>query len=358
MHQLLPATAASAGQTPWQSEAWAISRSPEIAVGLEDRTVCIPDPADPTKKICDYEQYPVIWKNVSTKPAAVRLGTMPGRAFGINDAGTLAVGVSGDGVGAIWSSDSNWTAASRIYVPSSVNLADARTPFPDGHFQKDPAKITYEGTAWDVNDGGIVVGTLTTIDQEALAQCSATDVRPCVPDVSYSRSYIYMSGSGTFKVLPTPAGHKETSAYAVSDTTGGNVYVAGWTGWRTEDRSTEINRAIRWTVDASAGTSNNEEVLIEQAWAEGVTQDGLVAGTHNSEPNRRGNIIQTATLWSATAGYIPLKPSGGSDSTSRAMAGRCPGSGGPIYVVGEANVSGAWIAARWTIQCSTVSPSP
>jgi hypothetical protein len=44
-------------------------------------------------------------------------------------------------------------------------------------------------------------------------------------------------------------------------------------------------------------------------------------------------------------GYVTLKPpKGGSDSTSRGMAGM-----GPIYVVGEANVKGAWRAARWVI---------
>lgn len=145
----------------------------------------------------------------------------------------------------------------------------------------------------------------------------------------------------------------------MSNTVDGKVHVAGWTGSRTGNGVTEVSLAIRWTVGATSGDFSAEDVLVEQAWAEGVTQDGLVAGTHNSEPNRRGNIIQTATLWNESVGYIPLKPAGGSDSTSRAMAGRCGvGSNGPIYVVGEANVSGAWTAARWEIQCSTASPGP
>jgi hypothetical protein len=245
----------------------------------------------------------------------------------------------------------------KIYVPS--NIDDPSVLFPDGHFQSS-AKIKYDGVAWDVNNDGIVVGTFNTTDKEAEANCLATDIRPCVPDVSFSRSYIYISSSGTFKVLPTPAAYKETSAYAVSDTTvGGKVYVAGWTGWRTWDQATEINQGIRWLVDASTGSSTHEDVLIEQAWAQGITQDGFVAGTHNSARNRSGSITQTATLWNEAVGYIPLKPPGGSDSASRAMAGRCLGSAiGPIYVVGAANVSGAWTAARWAIQCSTASPGP
>ncbi len=352
MHRLDPATVG------YEAEAHAInslSSGTETAVGFEWTEVCPPDPT----ANCDSYQNPVVWTgNLSASPTA---STLPcatnGAAFGINDDGNAAVGVCGDGVGAIWSSASAWAAAAtEIHVPASVKIADASVPFPDGHFQTDSTQIRYEGTAWDVSNNGIVVGTLVTIDTEAEANCLNTDVRPCQPDVSYSRSYIYISSSGTFAVLPTPESYKETSAYAVSNTTAGTIFVAGWTGWRTGDRSTEISQAIRWTVDASTGESTVEDLLTEQAWAEGVTQDGLVAGTHNSGPNRRGNITQTATLWNESVGYIPLKPPGGSDSTSRAMAGQCLGSTGPIYVVGEANVSGAWTAARWEIQCSTASP--
>ena len=357
MQQLLPATQAPSGEGPWESEAWAIGDALPTAVGLEHRTVCTPDPDDPTSKVCDYDQYPIIWQNAGATPAAVRLGIGPGRAFGINDSATAAVGVSGGGVGAIWWAPAWGAAATNIFVPPEVNAADAYVQFPDGHTQAS-GNLRYEGTAFDVNDSGIVVGTLTTIDKIAEAKCLATEARPCVPDVSFSRSYVYLSGPGIFKVLPTPTGSRETSAYAVSNITDtGKVYVAGWTGWRTSDRTTEINKGMRWTVDAATGDSVVEEVLTGQAWAEGVTQDGFVAGTHNSSPSRRGNIVQTATLWNPAVGYIPLKPSGGSDSASRAMAGRCLGTAiGPIYVVGVANVSGAWTAARWEIQCSTASP--
>jgi len=356
MHRLMPAT------DGYATEARAISSpssNSETAVGFESKRVCTPDPTptDPKHQTCTSYQNPVIWTgDLSASPGPSRLAcTTNGVAFGINDAGTKAVGVCEDGVGAIWSSASAWVGpATEIYVPESVKSADADLPFPDGHVPG--GDITYQGVALDINDDGIVIGILTTIDQQALDACLATDVRPCAVDVSYSRSYIY--SSGTFRVLPTPGGYAETSAYAVSNTTDGKVYVAGWTGSRTGDGLTEISQAIRWTVGATSGDSSAEDVLLEQAWAEGVTQDGLVAGTHNSEPNRRGNIIQTATLWNESVGYMPLKPPGGSDSTSRAMAGRCVGSSGPIYVVGEANVSGAWTAARWEIKCSTASPSP
>ena len=50
-------------------------------------------------------------------------------------------------------------------------------------------------------------------------------------------------------------------------------------------------------------------------------------------------------LFQESVGYIALRPpKGGSDSASRAMTGVSP-----IYVVGEANVKGAWRAALWTI---------
>ena len=80
-----------------------------------------------------------------------------------------------------------------------------------------------------------------------------------------------------------------------------------------------------------------------------VDDQGFIAGTKNSTPDRRGNVIQTAMLWKQSVGYIPLKPpKGGSDSASRSMA-VAPG-GATIYVVGVTNASGSWTAARWVVK--------
>lgn len=351
MHQLYPATEAPAGEPPWESEAWAISDGPtETVVGLEDRTVCVTDPEDETHKTCDYEQYPLVWEDPGTSADAVRIDASSGRAFGINDAGDLAVGSCGGGLGAIWSrSNGSW---SRVNIQTGAfPAADLEPSYPDGH-DLTGHQIKIVGTAFDVNAEGIVVGSVTWIDQTAEDECQQTDVRPCAEDITYSRAYVYFAraaygvSSGTGRVLLTPSGQSDNDAFAVSNVAAGGTvfYVAGSTRVNPDDT---WGNGIRWTVslDGQGGQDVEAEVLGGHAWSQGVNEQGDVAGTTNSRTDRRGNVIQTATLFQASVGYIALKaPKGGSDSTSRSMAGV-----GPIHVVGEANVKGAWRAARWTI---------
>jgi hypothetical protein len=351
MHQLHPATEAPAGEPPWESEAWAISDEPtETVVGLEDRTVCIADPADETQKTCSYQHYPLVWEDAGTSSIAVRLDAAPGRAFAINDVGDLAVGSCGGGVGAIWSrSGVGW---SRVNIQTAAFPAAELVPsFPDGHDLTDH-QIKIIGSAYDVSADGVVVGTMTWIDRTAEEACQQSDVRPCAEDVAYSRAYVYFArdasgvSAGIGRVLPTPTGHSDNSAYAVSrlDSTGTVFYAAGATRVNPDDN---WGKGIRWTIslDGHGEQAVESDVLEQQAWSQGVNEQGDVAGTTNSKIDRRGNIIQTATLFQQPVGYIALRPpKGGSDSTSRAMTGM-----GPIYVVGEANVKGAWRAALWTI---------
>ena len=351
MRRLLPATEVPAGEIPWDSEAWAISNeATETVVGLEERTVCIPDPNDDTQRICDYEQYPLVWKDPASSVVAERIDASSGRAFGINGSGDLAVGWCGGGIGAVWSrSGGGW---SRTTIQSGAFPAEDLVPsFPDGHDLTGHV-IEFSGTAFDVNDEGVVVGSLTWIDRTAEAACLATDVRPCAEDVAYSRAFIYFAkagygpGSGTGRVLPSPSGHTESSAYAVSDLVSSDTafYVAGSTRVHPDD---DWGNGIRWTVslDGQGVQAVELDVLEQQAWSQGVNEAGHVAGTTNSKTSRRGNVVQTATLFQQSVGYVSLTPpKGGSDSASRAMAGV-----GPIYVVGSANVKGAWQAARWTI---------
>ena len=351
MSQLYPATEAPTDETPWDSEAWAISNeATETVVGLEDRTVCVPDPADETQQICDYQQYPLLWDDLGTDPVAVRLDASSGRASGINDAGNLAVGACGGGLGAIWArSGSGW---SRTNIQAGAfPSADLVASFPDGH-DLTGHDVWVTGWAFDVNDAGVVVGSVTWIDRTAAEACRQTDVRPCAEDTTYSRAYVYFArdaygvSAGTGRVLPAPAGHWDNQAFAVSNVSPGGAvfYAAGSTRAHPDDLS---GAGIRWTLslDGSGGVAFELDVLQQHAWSQGVNEAGHVAGTTNSKTDRRGNIIQTATLFQQSVGYLTLKPpKGGSDSASRAMAGV-----GPIYVVGEANVKGAWRAARWAI---------
>ena len=352
MHQLRPATEAPSGETPWDSEAWAISNeATETVVGLEERTVCTDDPSDPTQKTCNYQQYPLVWRDPGgVNPVVERLDSSRGRAFGINDAGDLAVGSCGGGFGAIWSrTASGW---SRTNVPDTAFPAgDLQPSFPDGH-DLTGHDIGIVGSAYDVNDAGVVIGALTWIDRTAAEACRQTDIRPCAEDVTYSRAYVYFANSalgqstGTGRVLAAPDGYSDSDGMALSnlDSGGAAVYVAGWARVNPDDT---WGKGVRWTVTVPepGGLDVQTEVLEQQAWSQGVNEAGEVAGTSNSKTDRRGNIIQTATLFRQSVGYVTLKPpKGGSDSASRGMAGI-----GPIYVVGEANVKGEWRAARWVI---------
>jgi hypothetical protein len=233
--------------------------------------------------------------------------------MGINPAGSMAVGMSGGQAGAFWVREgSGWV---RGNVPLGAFVCEG---------------CEYEsGGAWGVNDDGIIVGFVTR-------------------KVDYLQfAYVYDTRTATGTVLPIPPGYLHSNAYSIGNVADGSVYVAGvvspcldeWTPCDTE-------RGIQWTVDV-ASLQVRFEILDQMAWAECVTDQGAVAGTHNSERSRRGAITQTAVLWRPLSGYVSLKPTSGSDSTSRGMAA---GGDGTTFVVGEVNAKGSWTAARWVIR--------
>jgi hypothetical protein len=292
----------------WDVEATGISGGPtEVAVGYENRSVCESRTAP-----CDDAQYPIVWEgDLSKSPDAVRLDVAEGSAMGINQAGIIAVGACGGGAGAFWEK------LSGTWIRNNISLTA---------FECEACDYDW-GAAWDVNDAGIVVGLVSrTSDYLQFA-------------------YVYDTRSVRGRILPIPAGYLQSNAYAVGNVTDGKVHIAGVVR-PCSDGNCAANRAIRWTVNMNTLDASSE-ILDQLAWAQGVTDQGLVAGTHNAKAFRRGNIVQTAMLWRESAGYTPLMPaSGGSDSSSRSMAA---GNDGTVYVVGETNSRGAWTAVRWVI---------
>jgi len=310
MHRL-PESAAARNTPPyttaWDVEALGISNGPdEIAVGVEDRSIC-----DSGSGLCSREQYPVFWTGgLSQSPAAIRLDNAPGIAFGINPAGSMAAGAGGGQAGAFWRRDgSSWV---RGNIPLGAFVCQG---------------CQYEsGAAWDVNDAGIIVGAVTRSgDYQNFA-------------------YVYDTRTATGALLPIPPGFVQSSAYSVGNAAGGFVHIAGVVK-PCGDMSCDASRGVRWTVDVNS-LQATVEVLEQMAWAECVTDQGAIAGTHNSERSRRGAITQTAVLWKQLSGYVWLKPTSGSDSASRGMAS---GSGGTVFVIGVVNAKGNWTAARWVV---------
>lgn len=344
MTRLMPATEpVDAEDPPWEAEASAISGDSQTIAGHEERTICIPAEAPPEDRTCSITQHPVVWTADETGFQAARLGDYRGRVFGINDAGDILVGGSGGNFGALWTWEGDaWSSRTSI-LPTAFTEADLQPPFTliEGH------ELAVNGTAWDVNDDGVVVGLVRWYDKTASDACAASDIRPCHVDTGRG-TYLYFHATagdfaaGSAVVLPVPEGFTDSSGYAVSNVANGVIYVAGWTG---NDMGGTAGQGVRWTITLSGGTIEVES-LPDLAWAEGVDVSGDVAGTRNSKPDRRGNIIQTAMLWKPAVGYIPLKPpKGGSDSSARAMATGTD----YVYIVGEANASGAWKAARWKV---------
>jgi hypothetical protein len=311
MYQL-PMSADSRNTPPvtvaWDVEATGISSGPtEVAVGFEQRTVCTSKNGP-----CDIAQYPVVWQgDLSKSPDAVRLDVAEGVARGINQAGTIAVGDCGGGAGAFWEK------LSGTWIRNNISLASFVC-----------AACDYDwGVGSDVNDAGIVAGLVSRRSDYL------------------QFAYLYDTRSARGLVLPLPPGYLQSDAYAVGNVTDGKVHVAGVVK-PCSDGSCAADRAIRWTVSVDT-LATSFEILDQLAWAQGVTDQGVVAGTHNARADRRGNIVQTAMLWRESAGYTSLMPaSGGTDSTSRSMAA---GADGTLYVVGETNSRGTWTAVRWVI---------
>jgi len=308
----LPGSAAGRDTPPfnvdWDIEATGISNGPnEIAVGYEQRFYC-----DSRNGPCHFHQYPVFWQgDLSQGPDARRLDDAAGAAQGINRSGSMAVGWGANSAGAFWARNgSGWI---RGDVPLSAFVCEA---------------CEYEsGSASDVNDDGMIVGI--TDRKESYLQFA----------------YFYDTQAAVGTILPIPPGYLQSYAYAIGNVTDGKVHITG--GARPcSDDSCEGDRAIRWTVDTGTLVASSE-ILDGMTWAEGVTDQGSVAGTQNTPTKGRGNILQTAMLWKSAEGYISLKPaSGGTDSASRSMA---TGSDGSVFVVGETNSKGTWTAVRWVI---------
>ena len=318
MHQLFPNTEG------YDVSATAISDDSsgmEIAVGYESKPNELAG------------QNPVIWQNPgSSNPTALQLSCVgDGSAKGINHIGTFAVGDcygGADAVGAIWSSESSWSGKP-IIIKVPGDFEKDGVEFPDGKIHLD---LSYEGVATGVNDEGIVIGQLTTIDS--------------ANETSFLRTYVYFP-DGSFEVLPTPDGYAQTSAHAVSNIDDkGNFYVAG--SARVGAAFTGPSQAIRWTINTDGTTQSY--VLTGLAGASGVSDDGrLVAGTNNNT-NQRGNTTQQTAMLYSNGAYIPLQaPSGGSDSAAFSMSITfLENSNQYVYAVGSAN-SGTYTAALWKV---------
>jgi probable HAF family extracellular repeat protein len=268
-----------------KSEAFAISSgATEYAVGYE---------------IVGGKQHAVIWLS----PPASTHDTLDSNsgciAVGINEAGTYAVGSCGLS-GVIWELNVAGYPRTNISLPPTF----------------------YSDDPWDINNGAVVAGTLTG-------------------DAAHSYlsvGYVRLPVTGELIFLSHYIGDVESFAYGVSEIVDGKVFVAG-----TTRAAAGGDRAIRWTVDLARKTVTS--VVYNNGFAEGVNNNGDVAGTTNSKSGTRGGIIQTATLYRSGSSIALKAPSGGSESSSRALAGEAT-----AYVVGTAKIGSKWVAARWVVK--------
>ena len=343
----LPPSELSPGEVRWEAEANAISDAPnEFAVGYEDQSICVDNS-------CSYQQRAVYWNSMTGSADATR--GERGGFRSINGDGTLVVGWGGGLLGVVWArANENWTR----YKLAADDFDDPSLPPPFTPEQNHEVAVV--GYAHDINNAGYFVGTLQWYDKTQSDFCAANqDIRPCYV-VTGSRAYVARLSGAAFvaRVLPMSVDQPDASAYAVSNVSSeGKIYIAGYVG----NHSAHLGNGYRWAIAFSDSglpvigdcTVDTCKLLDRLAWAEGIDDSGAVAGTMNTTPDRRGNIIQTAMLWKPSNGgeYIPLKPpKGGSDSAARSMA-KSP-DGTIFYVVGETNAKGAWTAARWVIPAS------
>ena len=283
MHDISPAVDALA--EPVDSSAMAISGgATEYAVGYETtRTAGAP------------VSHALIWTSPPGSPE--QLDAEPHcQAYGINDAGTWAVGYCPDTLGVIWTVGQTPTTRTDIPLPEDYSW----------------------GSAEDVNDQGIVVGVKVTSG-------------------GVETAYLRLA-NGDVVDLPPATDDVASVASAVSNVLSGNiVHVAGST--ITDPNGFRSGHGIRWTVNL--GTRAVVSQVLSQAGAEGVNDAGDVAGTTNSTSRNGRTSKQLATLWRAGA-YVSLKaPKGGTDSASHGQS--------QDYVVGESTVGGARVATRWAV---------
>ena len=312
----------------YDAEAWAISdeiSGMETAVGYEYAR---------STDSAAYKQNPIVWQNPGDNPAPDKLVCNgDGEARGINNAGTKAAGacyVGNNAVGAIWSRDIN---GGKFGSPVIITVPEAFESegviFPNGERK---TGLSYSGVATGVNDDGIVVGQLTTIDADKT--------------MPFTRAYIYFP-DGEFEVLPTPEGYAQTKAHAVSENDNkGRFSVAGSAG--SGAQAAGSSQAILWAVDVNGSTE--PYLLTGLAWGGGVSEDGpLVAGTQ-STPDQGGTITQQTAMLYSNGTYIPLKtPSGGSDSVARSMSNTFFENGKNYVCVAGSGSSGTYTAAVWKV---------
>lgn len=239
----------------------------------------------------------VVWTLPSI--TAVDLDQVSSVASGVNDAGTVVGSycVSGCGV--------NQVSHGAIWVVG-VSGRTAIAPLPGYDFAH----------ATDVNNDGLVVGSSSG------------------PVATSERAFLRLV-NGVLIDLPPLAGFSQSSAVAISDVAGGQVYVAGFSR-----DAAGTTRGMRWTINASTGAIL-ETADPDQRYSLGVNLVGDVAGSGGSLSK------SSATLW-RSGGHIALNaPRGGSGSFSRGMA---RGAGTPTYVVGETTVKSRPRALRWVVQ--------
>ena len=236
---------------------------------------------------------PVRWSLTDpTQPTLLPLpaGQAFGTARGVNDAG--------DAVGSIGSGAAMWLAAGApilIATPAGFTRAEGRA----------------------IDAAGLAVFQFLTATSEIGG-----------PDRGYLRL-----ASGAMILMP-PAG-ADVASYVndVGEVANGHVYVAGSTS-----SSAQVDRAVRWTVDATTGAIVATDILATTgSHGLGVSDAGGIAGFI---VNR--SLIGEAFLWRGTSVLKLGLPKGARDA--RAWAFSRSGQ----YVAGQAR-SGGGRGLRWRI---------
>lgn len=258
-----------------------------------------------TEYAVGYEHLPgqenraVAWTLPSLVPAV--LDAVGSNAYGVNDAGAVVGTYCFSGCGG---SVTGWHGA--IWVVGTSGRTDI-PPLPGYSYSY----------ATDINNNGLVVGASSG------------------PLATREMAYLRLA-DGTLIALPPLAGFANSTAEAISDIAGGQVYVAGFSRG---DAIGSATSSMRWTVNATSGQIV-ETVAPDQRYGVGVNLAGDVAGSGGSPSN------PAATLWRGGS-YIALKaPKGGSGSFARGLA---RSGGSPTYAVGETSIKNWPRALRWVI---------
>ena len=227
-----------------------------------------------------------------TQPTLLPLeaGESNGQAKGVNDAG--------DAVGSVGSSAAMWLAdGTRIPIAA-------------------PAAGFTRAEGRGIDAAGLAVFQFLTATSEVGG-----------PDRGYLRL-----ASGPMVLMPPVGADVASYVNDIGEVANGLVYVAGSTS-----SSAQVDRAVRWTVDANTGAIVATDVLATTgSHGLGVSDAGGIAGFSIGR-----SLIGEAFLWRGTSVLKLGLPKGSRDARAWAL------SRSGQYVAGQARVGGG--ALRWTI---------